>query len=78
MDPLVETIPDATYSHELYIVLVSVTSGAAKSVGRSVVDKGFGQYGFNALVEFQRRFDAKSAASMMHAYMEVVGARQIK
>ena len=67
-----------TYSGELYGVLVSITGGEAKSLVRGVVDLGFKQDGFKALVMLNERFGSRNSATLLQAFLEVVNPPQIK
>ena len=50
-------------------MLCSITGGEAKSIVRGIMDSGFRQDGFKALVTFNRRFDSKSAATLLQAFL---------
>ena len=66
------------YSGEVYGVLCGLTTGEAKSVIKGVVDRGFKQDGFKALVDLNRRYDTRTAASLLQSYLEVVNPPGIK
>ena len=66
------------YAAELYGVVVSLTGGEARSVVKSLSDVGGFQDCFKALVLLCSRFDAKTAASLLHAFTEVVRPKDLK
>ena len=66
------------YKGELYSLLCGLTEGDAKSVVRTVVDKGFAQDGFKAFVDLGRRFEAQTAASLLQTFIEGVSPPHIK
>ena len=55
------------YKEELFALLVGLTEGDAKSMVKSIVDRGLPQDGFRAIVELNRRYDYKTAASLLQA-----------
>ena len=44
---------------------------------RGVAERGFGEDGFKALNDLQHRFDSRTAASHLHAFLAVVNPPQI-
>ena len=62
----------------MFGVLCSLTTGEAKGVVKGIVDRGYGQDGFKALVELGRRYDTTTATSLLHSYLEVVNPPPIK
>ena len=65
------------YKEELYGVLVDHTDGTASAVVEAVVSKGFGEDGFTALADLSQRFDSKTAASRLAAFLDVVNPKPI-
>ena len=66
------------YKGELYGLLCGLTEGDAKSVVRTVVDKGYSQDGFKAFVELGRRFEPQTAANLLQTFTEAVCPPQVK
>ena len=60
------------YSRELYGVLCTLTTGEPKNLVRGIVQGGFGQDGYKALVIFNKRYDARNGATLLHAFLETV------
>ena len=52
--------------------------GEAKSLVKGVSDAGFGRDGFKALLTLHKRYDCKTQASLLQAYLEVVNPAGIK
>ena len=77
-DPDVDMGTHERYSEELFSVLVGLTEGDAKGIVRSLVDRGLPQDGYRALIELNRRYDYKTAASLLHAFMAVVNPDKIQ
>ena len=81
-DPAADTQLDQLvyerYKGELYGLLCGLTEGDAKSVVRTVVDKGYSQDGFEACVELGRRFESRTAANLLQAFTEAVCPPQVK
>jgi len=65
------------YREELYSCLSSLTDGEAKNVLRAVLEKGGTQDGYKALADLNKRFNPKTPASLLHAYLGVVNPPQI-
>ena len=53
------------------------TDGTASAVVEAVVNKGFGEDGFKALADLSQRFDSKTAASRLAAFLDVVNPKPI-
>ena len=66
------------YKGELYSALCGLTEGDAKSVVRTVVEKGFAQDGFKAFVDLGRRFEHQTPASLLQTFTEGVNPPHIK
>ena len=66
------------YASELYGLLCSLTTGEAKNVLKGIVDSGFQHDGFKALVILNKRFDSKTAASLLQSFLDVVSPTAIK
>ena len=66
------------YTADLYGVLASLTGGEAKSLVRGVCDAGLGRDGYRALLILHRRYEVKTQASRLQAFMEVVNPPGIK
>ena len=66
------------YQSDLYGTLVSLTSGESKSILRSLVEGGGRQDGFKALYIFGRRFETRTAASLLFSYREVIRPKIVK
>ena len=66
------------HSAEIYGVLCLWTEGDPKTILRTMVEDGGGYDGSKALLIFARRFDAKTAASLLRSYLEVVTPKPIK
>ena len=54
------------FASELYGLLVSLTSGEAKSILKGMVDAGGGMDGFKGIMVLSSRFDTKTSASLLH------------
>ena len=65
------------YKSELFGVLVSSTTDDALGVVRGVAERGYGEDGFKALNDLQHRFDSRTAASLLHAFLAVVNPQPI-
>ena len=66
------------YASELYGVIVSLTAGEAKHVVRSIIDVGGYPDGFKALVLLNNRYESKTMASLLHAFMDAVRPNPLK
>ena len=66
------------FKGELYSVLCGLTEGDAKSVVRTVVEKGFAQDGFKAFVDLGRRFEHQTPASLLQTFMDGVNPPHVK
>ena len=66
------------YRGELYGVLVQLTGGEAKNIVRGIVEAGSGKDGFKALLLLNRRYDCRTQASLLQAFLEVVNPPQLK
>ena len=66
------------FAAELFGLLVSLTAREAKGIVKEVYEKGQGHDGFKALMSLNRRYDSKTSASLLSAFMEVVSPGQIK
>ena len=65
------------YKEELYAVLVQNTSDDALGVVRSVVERGYGDDGYKALNDLAHRYDSRTAAALLHAFLAVVNPSPI-
>ena len=66
------------YSGELFGVLISLTDGEPKSMLRGLSESGTGSDGFKGLIHLVGRYDRRTQASLLQAYMEVVNPPGIK
>lgn len=66
------------YSHELYCILISLTSGEAKSILKSMADGSMGLDGYKGVLLFHNRFDVKAPARLLKAFLDVVKPNSIK
>ena len=66
------------YKGELYGILCSLTGGEAKNVLKGVHESGDGGDGFKGIMFLEKRFDAITQASLLHAYLEVVSPSGLK
>ena len=66
------------FAAELYGVICLLTTGDAKTVVKGVLEKGVGQDGFAALAALGNRFDAKTPANLLQAFMGVISPSPIK
>ena len=78
LDPELDLKIYEKYSGELYGVLVGLTAGEAKSIVKGISDSGRGQDGFAAYLALHRRYDVRTQASLLQAYLEVVNPGGIK
>ena len=65
------------YKEELFSVLVQNTSDQAQGVVRALVDRGYGENGFKALNDLAHRYDSRTAAALLHAFLAVVNPTPI-
>ena len=66
------------YSGELYGVLVSQTGSEARNILRGMADSGDSYNGYKGLLLLNKRFDSKTAASLLQSYLEVVHPDKLK
>ena len=66
------------YTGELFGVLVVLTEGEPKSILRGITESGFSADGFRGLYALGRRYDRRTQASLLQAYLEVVNPPAIK
>ena len=65
------------YKGPLYAVLCSLTDGEAKNILRCMDDNGMGYDGFKGIMALGKRFDVRTKASMLQAYLDVVAPKSI-
>ena len=65
------------YSGELYGLLCSLTGGEAKNVIKGMGETGVSE-GFKAMALLSKRFDSRTSASLLQAYLEVVAPTGLK
>ena len=63
------------YKGPLYAVLCSLTDGEAKNILRCMDDNGMGYDGFKGIMALGKRFDVRTKASMLQAYLDVVAPK---
>ena len=63
---------------DLFGVLVQLTEGEAKTIVKGVIDKGFNNDGFKALIDLSHRCDARSEASVLRTFLEPVNPPALK
>ena len=66
------------YAADLYGILVLLTGGEAKSLLRGMIDSGMSLDGYKALLLLEKRFDARTSASLLSTYLEVVIPQRLK
>jgi hypothetical protein len=66
------------YTAELYGIICSLTTGEAKNVVRGIMDTSLAQDGYKALVILNKRFDAKTSASLLQSFLDVVKPQAMK
>ena len=66
------------YKEDLFGLLASLTSDDAKMVLKEMVDKGQEADGFLAIKAFNRKFEVKTAASLLQLYQFVVSPVKIQ
>ena len=76
--PLEYRVVHQKYKSELYGILVSLTTGEARSLSTSISDLSLDNDGFVGMKSLQNRYDAVSTGSLLQAYLEVVAPPPIK
>ena len=66
------------YLGELYGLIFGLIIREAKGVVKGIVDRGFVQDGFKALLDLNRRYDTPTAATLLQSYLEAVNPPAIK
>ena len=78
MDGIIDTETYAKYKGELFGVVVSLTEGEPKSILRGISEAGFPADGLRGILALGRRYDRRTQASLLQAYLEVVNPPLIK
>jgi hypothetical protein len=61
------------YDGELYGVLCSVTRGEPKNIVRGIGDAHSDQDGFRAILVLDQRYDQRTTATLLQAFLDAVG-----
>ncbi len=63
---------------ELFGVLVQLAEGEAKATLKEMVDKGYAQDGYKALLILGKRFDNQTTASLLQLFLDVINPGSLK